>query len=150
MSSLADFAEITRPNEPLAPHTWLKIGGPAQYFVEPRHPEELVAVVRACHAEQIPMRILGGGSNLLVRDEGVSGAVIHIAGEGFARIEVDGKTVRSGAGALLSQLISQTVKAGLAGMEALAGIPGTVGGALHRPKHHRADRQGRTVLPQQR
>ena len=131
MSSLADFAEIIRYDEPLAPHTWMKIGGPAQYVVEPRHPEELLQVIRACQADQIPMRILGGGSNLLVRDEGIGGAVIRLAGEAFARIEVRGHTIRAGAGALLSQLISQAVKAGLAGLETLAGIPGTVGGALH-------------------
>ena len=130
MSSLAEFNAITRPDEPLAPYTWLKVGGPAQYFIEPRHPEELVQVVQCCHAEQIPVRVLGGGSNLLVRDEGVGGVVLRLSGDAFARIDVDGTSVRSGAGALLSQLISRSVKAELAGLEVLAGIPGTVGGAL--------------------
>jgi UDP-N-acetylmuramate dehydrogenase len=130
MSSLADFSDITRPDELLAPFTWLKVGGPAQYLIEPRHPEELVEVVNCCAAEQIPVRVLGGGSNLLVRDEGVSGVVLRLSGEAFARIDVDGNTIRSGAGALLSQLISRSVKAELAGLEVLAGIPGTVGGAL--------------------
>ena len=130
-SLLDDFSAITRQDEPLAAHTWMKLGGPAQYFVQPRGVEELVGVVRACHEGQIPVRLLGGGSNLLVRDEGVGGVVLHLAGDAFAQMAIDGTTVRSGAGALLSQLISQAVKAGLAGLETLAGIPGTVGGALH-------------------
>jgi UDP-N-acetylmuramate dehydrogenase len=130
MSLRDEFVDIARQDEPLAPYTWLKVGGPAQYFVEPRHPEELGEVIRYCHRNQIPMRILGGGSNLLIRDEGVGGAVIRVAGEGFSRIEVEGHSIRCGAGALLSQLISQSVKEGLAGLETLAGIPGTVGGAL--------------------
>lgn len=131
MSSLEDFNEITRHDEPLAPYTWFKIGGPAQYFVQPRNVDELTDVVRCCRDLQLPVRILGGGSNVLVRDEGVSGVVIRVGGEGFANISVDGTTIRSGSGAMLSQLISQAVKAGLAGLETLAGIPGTVGGALH-------------------
>ena len=84
-----------------------------------------------CHENQIPVRLLGGGSNLLVKDEGVRGAVVRITGDAFAHVEIDGTYVRAGSGALLSQLISQTVRAGLAGLETLAGIPGTVGGALH-------------------
>src|SRR3972149_4134961 len=87
MSSLADFNAITRPDEPLAPYTWLKVGGPAQFFIEPRHPEELVQVVQCCHAEQIPVRVLGGGSNLLVRDEGVGGVVLRLSGDAFAPMD---------------------------------------------------------------
>ena len=131
MSSLDDFREITRTDEPLAPYTWMKIGGPAQYFIEPRTVEELTAVVSVCHAEQIPIRLLGSGSNLLIRDEGVSGVVIRLTGDEFSYIEVEGTTVRSGAAALLSQLIASSVREGLSGLETLAGIPGTVGGALH-------------------
>lgn len=130
MSLLEKFGDITRVDEPLAPHTWLKIGGPAQFFVTPRNLDELKQVIQHCHQAEIPVRMLGGGSNLLVRDEGVSGVVIRLSSEAFAEIEVDGTTVKSGAGALLSQLISASVKAGLAGLETLAGIPGTVGGAL--------------------
>jgi UDP-N-acetylmuramate dehydrogenase len=117
MSFPDDFAEITRPDEPLAPYTWLRVGGPAQYFVEPRDVDELVTVVRACYDQGVKVRVLGDGSNLLVRDEGVSGAVLRLPRELFS--------------ALLSHVISQTVRAGLAGLEQLTGIPGTVGGALH-------------------
>lgn len=131
MSLPDEFREITRANEPLAEHTWLKIGGPAEYFVTPRDVDELIAVVKHCLANDIPTRLLGGGSNLLVRDEGVKGVVIRLDGEPFKQIEIEGNIARAGGGALLSHLISETVRAELAGLETLAGIPGTVGGALH-------------------
>jgi UDP-N-acetylmuramate dehydrogenase len=130
MLSLADFSDIILHDEPLAPYTWLKLGGPAQFLVQPRTIDELLEVVRACREAHIPLRLLGGGSNLLIRDEGVSGAVIRLAGEGFAEIETDGERVKAGAAALLSTVISHAVKVGLAGLETLVGIPGTVGGAL--------------------
>jgi UDP-N-acetylmuramate dehydrogenase len=131
MSFPDDFADITRPDEPLAPHTWLKVGGPAQYFVEPRDVDELIAVVRACHEQDVRVRVLGAGSNVVVRDEGVSGAVIRLPRDRFSDVVIEGTTVRAQAGALLSHVISQSVKAGLAGLEVLTGIPGTIGGALH-------------------
>jgi UDP-N-acetylmuramate dehydrogenase len=131
MRSLDDFTNITRRNEPLAPYTWLKTGGAAEYFLTPQNAEELAEVVRLCHQRHIPLRVLGGGSNLLVRDEGVSGVVLHLADPAFSRIEVDGNRITAGAGAALSHLISHSVKAGLAGLDVLVGIPGTVGGALH-------------------
>ena len=131
MSSLEEFNEITRPDVPLAPLTGLKVGGSAQYFVTPRNEEELTRLVQHCHASEIPMHVLGGGSNLLVRDEGVQGVVIQLLPEGFNKVEVEGTTVRAGSAALLTRVISESVKAELAGLETLAGIPGTVGGALH-------------------
>ncbi len=131
MSSLEDFREITRVDEPLAPYTWLKVGGPAQYFVQPRDHSEMQRVIQCCHENQISARVLGGGSNLLIRDEGISGVVLQPTGNLFSQIDVEGTTVRSGSLALVSNLISVSVKAGMAGLEALAGIPGTVGGALH-------------------
>jgi UDP-N-acetylmuramate dehydrogenase len=130
MNSLVAFKEIALRDQPLAPLTWMKIGGPAQYLIRPRNVDELLDVVRVCHEEQIPVRVIGGGSNILVRDEGVSGAVLQLIGDSFSQITIEGMTVRAGAGALLSQLISQTVKAELAGLETLSGIPGTFGGAL--------------------
>ncbi len=130
MSSIEDFNDILQHNKPLANLTWLKVGGPAQYFLEPKTPNELVAVIRCCHENSIPVRVLGGGSNVLIREEGVSGAVLHLSGEGFSEISVEGTQVRAGAGALLSNAISHAVKAGLAGFENLTGIPGTIGGAL--------------------
>jgi UDP-N-acetylmuramate dehydrogenase len=130
MPLLDAFKEISLLDEPLAPYTWMKIGGPAQFLVRPRNSDELIEVVRYCHEEQIPVRILGGGSNVLVRDEGVSGAVVQLIGDAFGQVSIDGSTVRSGAGAMLSHLISESVKAELAGLETLSGIPGSVGGAI--------------------
>ncbi|WP_397568711.1 UDP-N-acetylmuramate dehydrogenase [Schlesneria sp. T3-172] len=130
MSSLDAFNEILQRDEPLAPYTWLRLGGPAQYLVTPRSVEELKQFVTVCHEEQIPIHILGGGSNLLVKDEGVSGAVIRLTSPVFAEVHIEGNKVRAGSGALLSRVISETVRAGLSGFENLAGIPGTIGGAL--------------------
>ena len=131
MSSLGDFSDIVQHDKPLAPFTWLKVGGSAEYFIEPRNPDELIRVVVCCHENDIPVHVLGSGSNLLLRDEGVRGVVLHLADEAFSQIEIDGTMVRSGSRALLSNLVSHSVREGLAGLETLAGIPGTVGGALH-------------------
>ncbi|MGZ0171386.1 MAG: UDP-N-acetylmuramate dehydrogenase [Planctomycetales bacterium] len=130
MSLLERFSEITQADEPLAPLTWMKTGGVAQYVVTPRSQDELQDVVAWCHENETPIHVLGGGSNVLVRDDGVSGAVLRLTNPAFAAVELDGTTVRAGATALLSHAISETVTAGLAGLETLVGIPGTIGGAL--------------------
>jgi UDP-N-acetylmuramate dehydrogenase len=130
MPSLDEFHDILRHDEPLAPYTWLKLGGPAQYFLTPRDADELVRVLQTCHALQIPVHVLGSGSNLLVRDDGISGAVIRLESPRFADIHISDRIVRAGAGALLSHVITEAVRAGLAGLENLAGIPGTIGGAV--------------------
>ena len=130
MSLLEDFSDILQHDKPLAPLTWMNLGGPAQFFLEPRDQAELQRVVVCCHENGIPIHVVGGGSNLLIRAEGVSGAVIRLANASFAELTVDGTTLRAGSGALLSQAIAISVRAGLAGLEVLAGIPGTVGGAL--------------------
>lgn len=130
MSSLDAFSDILQHDKPLAPLTWMNLGGPAQFFLEPRDQAELQKVVVCCHENSIPIHVLGSGSNLLVRDEGVSGAVIRLANASFAELTVEETTLRAGSGALLSQAISASVRAGLAGLEVLAGIPGTIGGAI--------------------
>ncbi len=131
MSFADEFADVLKRDELLAPYTWLKVGGLAQFFLEPRSVDELTRAVRACCHEGIPVRVLGGGSNLVVRDEGVSGLVLRLSHPAFAEVMIDGTRVTAGGGALLSHVISETVRAGLAGFENLAGIPGTIGGALH-------------------
>ena len=83
MAGLDEFAEIIKPNEPLAPYTHLKLGGPAEMLVQPRSREELSAVVRRCFEERIPLRVLGSGCNLLVRDEGVQGVVLRLSEPAF-------------------------------------------------------------------
>ena len=125
-----DFADITQRQAPLAPFSLLRIGGPAEYLVTPRSREELSAVVAACFKEGLPLRVLGAGSNLLVRDEGVPGVVLRLSAPAFTQVDVEGQAVLAGGGASLSQLISQAALHGLAGFEALVGIPGSVGGAL--------------------
>src|SRR5437764_13449490 len=124
------FAEITRADEALAPHTHLRIGGPAELFVSPRSAEELGAVVAACAAEKVPLRVLGSGSKLLVRDEGVRGVVVRLNAPAFQQVQADGRRVRAGAGAALFDVIDATATAGLAGLESLVGLPGTLGGAV--------------------
>lgn len=131
MSSLDDFNDILKPAEPLAPLTWLKVGGPAKYLAEPQDADQLQALVQCCSANGIGVRVLGNGSNLLVPDAGFDGVVIRLTATPFSTITIDGTTVTAAGGAMLSNVISEAVKAGLAGLEQLAGIPGTIGGAIH-------------------
>ncbi|HEY1784728.1 MAG TPA: UDP-N-acetylmuramate dehydrogenase [Pirellulales bacterium] len=131
MASLKGFESIIRPGEPLAPHTWFHLGGPAEYFAEPGSVEQLAALVDRCRSENIGVRLLGGGSNVLVRDSGVPGVVLHLSNPAFSDIKIDGQTVTAGGGAKLGHVISTAVREGLAGLETLVGIPGTLGGALH-------------------
>ncbi|HEX5033697.1 MAG TPA: UDP-N-acetylmuramate dehydrogenase, partial [bacterium] len=125
------FEHITREQEPLAPYTWFRLGGKAQYFAEPTSVNELQGLVQQAAKDKLAIRILGGGSNLLVRDEGVGGLVIHLAAAAFGKIAVEGKRIIAGGGAKLGHVISTAVREGLAGLEQLVGIPGTLGGALH-------------------
>jgi UDP-N-acetylmuramate dehydrogenase len=123
--------DCIRENVPLAERTWFKLGGPAQYFAEPSSVDELQSVIVRCRDEGLQARLLGGGSKVLVRDEGVTGMVISLANSAFTNTKIDGRRVTVGCGATLANLITVTVGAGLAGLEPLVGIPGTVGGALH-------------------
>jgi UDP-N-acetylmuramate dehydrogenase len=143
---LADeFPEIITPDQPLAPFTHLKVGGPAQFLARPRSAEELSALMRHCSRERLPLRVLGGGYNLLVRDEGVTGVVVRLAAPAFTGVAVEGRRVRAGAGAELSALISQAARHNLAGFEALVGIPCTVGGALRCNAGERTGAIGQSV-----
>lgn len=130
MTVFRGLEHVVRSNEPLAPFTWLRLGGPAQYFAEPTTQDELVQLVRRANENGLTVRILGGGSNLLLKDEGVQGLVLHLTAATFAKIERKGEVISAGGGAKLGHLISSAVREGLAGLEDLAAIPGTVGGAL--------------------
>ena len=118
-------------DEPLAPFTWFRVGGPADALFLPADSDDLEAFLRALPAE-VPRTVLGVGSNLIVRDGGVEGVVIRLAGRAFAKIEVNTEhaQVTAEAGALDSAVARTAADAGIAGLEFLAGIPGTVGGAL--------------------
>ncbi len=131
MAFLTGLEAFVREREPMYLHTWLHIGGPVEYFAEPRSIEELQVVVARSAEHNLPVRLLGGGSNVLVRDEGIPGVVIRLDKPAFSEIKVHGEVVRAGAGARLGHVISTAVGHGLAGLEPLVGIPGTIGGALH-------------------
>jgi UDP-N-acetylmuramate dehydrogenase len=131
MGLMTGFEKIVRQSEPLAMHTWFQLGGPAEYFAEPETLEELTALVRRCHEEDTDVRVLGQGSNILVRDEGVPGLVLHLSSQEFCGIRIEGRSIAAGGGALLGRAVTTAVHRGLAGLETLIGIPGTVGGALH-------------------
>jgi UDP-N-acetylmuramate dehydrogenase len=111
-------------------YTWFKLGGAARYFVEPRSEQELLDVVHRCHENSIDMYVLGRGSNLLVKDEGIDGVVFQLTHENFNKISFKDGRICAGAGVDLSRLVRECARKGLSGMECLAGIPGTVGGAL--------------------
>ena len=130
MKLFAGLEEIVKRDEPLAPHTWFGIGGPATYLICPRSVEELGEVVRRCRENEIPMHVLGGGANLLVDDAGVKGAVIRIGQEGFGGVDRTDVGIRAGAGADMGRLVLWCVRKGLGGLEGLTGIPGTVGGCV--------------------
>ncbi len=130
MARLDEFSEIIQRDAPLAPFTHLKLGGPAEMLAQPRSLDELSRLVRRCYEERIPLRVLGCGCNMLVRDEGVSGVVLRLSEPAFTKITVEGRRVRACTGATVAALISASSAHNLAGLEALVGIPGTVGGAL--------------------
>lgn len=117
-------------NKSLAEYTSWKVGGPANVFYNADNIEELAKFVQYCRGNFVDMYVLGGGSNLLVRDEGVSGAVIRINTPGFGDINIEGNKCWIGAGVKLSNFVKKAAGLGLSGLEGLAGIPGTVGGAL--------------------
>src|SRR5690349_2802317 len=122
--------EIVTENVPLAPHTWYKIGGPAKWYVQPRNPDELRLASARCIENGVPIYVLGLGANLLVNDEGVDGAVFRLDAEYWRRVKYDKTAAEVGAGADIQKFVLRTVRQGLAGVECLAGIPGTIGGAV--------------------
>jgi UDP-N-acetylmuramate dehydrogenase len=130
MHSFDDFRGVVQSDVPLAASVWFRLGGPARYFARPRQLSELIALLKRCRDEAIAFKILGGGSNILVRDEGVDALVIQLESPFFSDIAVRDSIVEAGAAVPLTALISHSARAGLAGLELLTGIPGTVGGAL--------------------
>ena len=116
-------------DEPLAPKTSMRIGGKAAAFALVRDVPALVALLEAVSAQELAWTVLGLGSNVLVSDAGFGGLVIRLAGD-FTRIAIEATTVRAGSAAPIAAVCREAAKAGLAGAEALVGIPGTVGGAI--------------------
>ncbi len=91
MHSFEDFQAIVTPDEPMAPHTWFRLGGPAAYLARPRNVADVVGLIRRCRESEIPFQVLSGGSNVLVRDEGYAGLVIHLESPAFSDVKIDGE-----------------------------------------------------------
>ena len=116
--------------EPLSKHTTLRVGGPAQFWVEPRNENAFAELIRFCRRESLPLFVIGRGSNLLVRDGGIRGVVVHPCGGDFDRIEINGSEITAGVGVKLREVAYAGKAAALGGLEWMEGIPGVVGGGL--------------------
>jgi UDP-N-acetylmuramate dehydrogenase len=127
------FGDRLRAEVPLAPLTTFKVGGPAEWLLETRTPAEMVDALSLAHAAVVPVTLLGGGSNVLVGDRGVRGLVIRPRGSQI--VQIDETHVRADAPTTINGLVRWTVHRGLAGLEAWAGTPGTVGGAIYGNAH---------------
>lgn len=116
--------------EPLSKHTTLRVGGPAQFWVEPRDEKAFAELIRFCRDENLPLFVMGRGSNLLVRDGGIRGVVVHPCGGDFDKVEIIGREITAGVGAKLKEVAYAGKTAGIGGLEWMEGIPGAVGGCL--------------------
>ncbi len=116
-------------NRPIGPLTTYRVGGDAALFVEVGSDDDLEAVVEALRGTQLPVLVLGRGSNLLVRDAGFEGIAVHL-GDEFAWVDVESTTVRAGGAASLPVVARRAAAAGLTGIEWAVGVPGSVGGAV--------------------
>jgi UDP-N-acetylmuramate dehydrogenase len=130
MNIFSGLEKIVETNYPLAKDTWYGLGGPADYFIRPETVEQLKTTARRCNENNIPIYVLGFGSNLLINDDGLRAAVIKLEAEKFEQTQFDGEQLTAWAGAKLSELVLTCVKKGLSGIEALTGIPGSIGGAV--------------------
>lgn len=115
--------------EMMKEHTTFRVGGAADYFIQPKNVEELQAALEILHRYDIPIMVIGNGSNLLVRDKGIRGAVIQIYSR-MAEITIEGNLLKAKGGALLSAVAARAAERGLTGLEFASGIPGSIGGAV--------------------
>jgi UDP-N-acetylmuramate dehydrogenase len=127
-SALQEVRGVVREDVPLRPLTHVRLGGPAAWLVEPLDELDVAAAVRACREMDVPYRVLGGGSNLLVGDGGVPGVVMKL--DGLRRIARDGTRLTVGAGVTVPSLLRTAREQGLAGLEVLTGVPAQLGGAV--------------------
>ncbi len=121
------FGKIVKLNESLSKHTTFKLGGPAAVFIEPKTNEELMKVFAFVKESGVPYFVLGGGSNILISDEGFDGVVIKPRN---TKLTIDGQTVYAEAGVVLGKVASESAKAGLTGFEWGIAVPGNIGGAV--------------------
>lgn len=125
---LRSMRGAVRENVSLSSYMHLRVGGPADWFLEPFSEEDVALCVRVCRENDVPLRVLGGGSNVLCSDDGVRGAVLHLGD--LNRMVRDKNRITAGAGVTLASLLRSTKEVGLAGLEKLTGIPAMVGGAV--------------------
>lgn len=121
---------IARLYEPMAKHTTMRVGGPAQFWLEPETEEGFCELIRVAYGEGLPLIVVGRGSNLIVRDGGLPGVVVRLRRGVFADLAVEGDNIRAGVGVRLKALSGAAIKEGLAGFEWMEGIPGDIGGCL--------------------
>ena len=131
------FADVDAeciPDAPIGQQTWFKIGGRADVLVIPRTIDALATIVSRLSRDGLPMRVLGAGANLLVDDDGIDGVVLSLSAKAFSAMDVErggaNSLIRVGAGKDLFTLLNELARSGLAGLNQLAGIPGSVGGAI--------------------
>ncbi len=129
MEVLPKVRGVYKINEPLCRHTWFAVGGPAEVMFVPCDEADLGAFLQGCPAE-VPLFVIGGGSNLLVRDGGIDGVVIKLEAPAFKKIELNGNILTCGAGLRNVELQKFLVKNGIGGLEFLSTIPGTIGGSV--------------------
>ena len=129
-SRAANAGRLIKLHEPLSKHTTMRVGGPAQFWVEPETEISFAKLVKHCCANQIPFMVIGRGSNLLVRDGGIPGVVVHLSRGEFKRLEISDGLITAGVGVKLKELSYAARDAGIGGFEWMEGIPGNVGGAL--------------------
>ncbi|MFO8014588.1 MAG: UDP-N-acetylmuramate dehydrogenase [Phycisphaerae bacterium] len=130
MTVFKEFDEIVQTDFPLGEMTTFGVGGTCEYLVRPRTEEELRGVLQRCDAEGLEVRAIGRGSNILVRDEGVPGAVVQLDPKGFGDISITEDLLRAGAAVRLRDVVAEAAREGLSGVECLVGVPGTVGGGV--------------------
>jgi len=126
---LGEIRGEVRFKEPLSFHTSLRIGGPADFFIVPQDVEDIRLALAFADKEGLPVEVIGGGNNLLVRDRGIRGVVLRLEGC-LGRAEFNGEEAVAGAGVSLSALIREAAALNLGGVECLVGIPATIGGAV--------------------
>ncbi len=126
---LAGFRGTLQADQPLAPIVWFRAGGPAEILAMPADEEDLAFLMRAL-PEEVPVTVIGLGSNLLVRDGGVEGVVVRLSARGFGKIAVEGNRITVGAAMADKRLAANAYDAGLGGFAFYHGIPGAIGGAL--------------------
>jgi UDP-N-acetylenolpyruvoylglucosamine reductase len=130
LQKLLSAEAVIRRHEPLAKRTTLRVGGPAELYAEPANEEDLAAILRFGREYGLPSLVLGRGSNLLVKDQGVRGVVICLAHPRFSFVKMSENRIHCGAGARLKAVAIEAKRYGVSGFEFLEGIPGSVGGAL--------------------